>query len=266
MAYLPQNETFPTAKAAATKALEIDDTLAEAHTAFGSIKGVYELDWSGAEREFKRAIALNPSSARAHNRYAQYLMFMGRFDEGLTENGRAQDIDPLSPTVAGDLGYDYMGAHRYDDSINQCKKAIDLDPNAMWLHAMLAWAYARKGMHSQAIAEYEKMGPQAYAVSAENQLIVSGLGWVYAIAGRRKDAVRVREDFNKLSAGAYVDPIWVAAIYAGLRDKDRAFEFLEKSYRQHSGSMAFLKPDPFWDDLRSDRRYGDLLRRMGLPQ
>jgi eukaryotic-like serine/threonine-protein kinase len=206
MAYLPQNETFPKAKAAATKALEIDDTLAEAHTAFGSIKGVYEWDWTGAEREFKRAIALNPSSARAHNRYAQYLMFMGRFDEGLTENGRAQDIDPLSPTVAGDLGYDYMGAHRYDDSINQCKKAIDLDPNAMWLHAMLAWAYARKGMHSQAIAEYEKMGPQAYAVSAENQLIASGLGWVYAIAGRRKDAVRVREDFNKLSAGHTLTP------------------------------------------------------------
>jgi DNA-binding winged helix-turn-helix (wHTH) protein/TolB-like protein/Tfp pilus assembly protein PilF len=264
MAYLPQSEVFPRAKAAATKALEIDDTLAEAHAAFASVKGLYEWDWTGAEREFKRAIALNPNSADAHNRYGGYLMSMGRFDEGLTETIRAQDLDPLSPTVAGSLGYNYMVAHRYDDSIDQCKKAIELDPNAMWLHAILAWAYARKGMHSQAITEYEKMGPARYAVSAENQLIASGLGWVYAIAGRRKDAVRIIEDFNTLSSGAHVDPYWVAAIYAGLRDKDRAFELLEKSYREH-GVMAFLTEDPFWEDLRSDPRYADLLRRIGLP-
>jgi tetratricopeptide (TPR) repeat protein len=144
--------------------------------------------------------------------------------------------------------------------------ASELEPNAMWLHAVIACAYARKGNHSQAIAEYEKMGPEGYAVSAENQLIASGLGWVYAIAGRQKDARRVIERFNALSSGASVDPYWVAAIYAGLGERDRAFEFLEKSYRQHSGNLVFLKPDPFWNDARSDPRYTDLLRRMGLPQ
>jgi serine/threonine protein kinase/tetratricopeptide (TPR) repeat protein len=265
MGYLPQSEIFPKAEAAATKALEIDETLADAHAAFGSVKAMYKWDWTGAEREFKRAIALNPSSAHAHGRYAQYLIFTGQFDEGLTENKRAQDLDPLSPTVAGNLGYNYMVARQYDDSILQCKKAIDLEPNAMWLRALLAWAYARKGNHAQAIAEYEKMGPQGYAVSAENQLIASGLGWIYAVAGRRKDAERVIEHFNTLSSEASVDPYWMAAIYSGLRNKDRAFESLEKSYRQHSGNLAYLKPDPFWDDLRSDPRYADLLRRMGLP-
>ena len=120
----------------------------------------------------------------------------------------------------------------------------------MWLHAILAWAYASKGMYSQAITEYEKMGPEKYAVSPENQLIASGSGWVYAIAGRRKDAVRIIEDLNTLSSGANVDPILVAAIYAGLDDRDRAFELLEKSYRGHSSGTAFLKEDPFWEDLR----------------
>jgi tetratricopeptide (TPR) repeat protein len=159
-----------------------------------------------------------------------------------------------------------LAARQHDDSILQFKKAIDFEPSAMWLHAMLAWAYARKGDYAQAISEYEKMGPQGYGVSAENQLIASGLGWIYAVAGRRKDAERVIQDFNTLSSTASVDPLWVAQIYSGLGDKDRAFELLEKSYTQHSANLAFLKPDPFWDGLRSDPRYADLLRRMGLPQ
>jgi len=264
--YVLESDVFPKAEAAAIKALEIDETLAEAHTAFGSVKALYKWDWTGAEREFKRAIALDPSNAHAHNRYALFLIQMGRFDEGLTESKRAEDLDPLSPTVVGDTGYAYLAGRQYDDSIVQFKKAIDLEPSATWLHAILAWAYARKGDYAQAIAEYEKMGRQAYKVSAENQFIASGLGWVYAVAGRRKDAERVIQDFNTLSSTASVDPLWVAEIYAGLGDKKRAFEFLEKSYRQHSANLAFLKPDPFWDFLRSDSRYADLLRRMGMPQ
>jgi tetratricopeptide (TPR) repeat protein len=266
MGYLLQSDVFPKAEAAATKALEIDDTLAEAHTAFGSVKALDKWDWTGAEREFKRAIALDPNNAHAHNRYAQFFMWMGRFDDGLSENKRAQDLAPLSPTIAADLGYDYMVAQQYDNSILQCYKAIDLEPNAMWIRAILAWTHTRKGNPAQAIAEYEKMGQQGYAISAENQLIASGLGWIYALAGRRKDAERVIERFNELSSVASVDPYWVAAIYSGLGHNNRAFELLEKSYRQHSGNLAYLKSDPFWDGLRSDHRYAVLLRRMGMPQ
>jgi eukaryotic-like serine/threonine-protein kinase len=263
--YVVESDVFPKAEAAAIKALEIDDTLAEAHTAFGSVKALYKWDWTGAEREFKRAIALDPSNAHAHNRYVLFLIWMGRFDEGLTESKRAEDLDPLSPTIVGDTGYAYLAARQYDDAILQCKKAIDLEPSAMWLHAILAWAYARKGDYAQAISEYERMGPQGYGVSAENQLIASGLGWIYAVAGRRKDAERVIQDFNTLSSRASVDPLWVAEIYSGLEDKERAFEFLEKSYRRHSANLAYLKPDPFWENLHYDPRYADLVRRMGLP-
>lgn len=262
--YALESDVFPKAEAAAIKALEIDDTLVEAHAAFGSVKALYKWDWTGSEREFKRAIALDPRNAHAHNRYAQLLTWTGRVDEGITENKRAQDLDPLSPMIAGDLGYEYMVAQRYDDSILQCKKAIDLEPSAMWLHAMLAWAYARKGDYVQAISEHEKLGLQAQEVSAENQLTASGLGWIYAIAGKRRDAERVIEQFNSLSSTTTVDPYWVAAIYAGLGNRNRAFELLEESYRQHSANLAYIKPDPFWDNLRSDSRYPDLLRRMGL--
>jgi serine/threonine-protein kinase len=268
LGYMFSIDVFPRAEAAATKALAIDDTLAEAHTALGSVKALYKWDWQGAEREHKRAIALDPSNAHAHDRYAQLLMWTGRFDEGIAESIRAQGLDPLSPTVAADLGYNYMVAQQYDNSILQFSKAIDLEPNAMWIRALLAWTYDRKGNSGQAIAEYEKMEQQAYAVSAENQLIASGLGWIYARAGRRNDAAKVIEQFNKLklSSETIVDSYWVAAIYSGLGDKKRALDLLEESYRRHSANLAFLKPDPFWDGMRSDPRYVDLLRRIGLPQ
>lgn len=264
--YVLESDVLPKAEAAAIKALEVDETLSEAHAAFGSVKSLYKWDWTGAEQEFKRAISLDPSNAHVHNRYALFLIMIGRFDEGIAENKRAQNLDPLSPTIAGDLGYSYMVGRRYEDAILQSNKGIDLEPSATWIRAMLAWTYARKGDYAQAISEYEKLEPQRYKATAENQLIASGLGWIYAVAGRRKDAARVIEDFNALSSTASVDPVWVAEIYAGLGDKDRAFELLEKSYLRHSANLAYLKPDPFWDNLRSDPRYADLLRRIGLPQ
>jgi serine/threonine protein kinase/Tfp pilus assembly protein PilF len=266
MAYLPPKENFEKAKAAATKALEIDDTLAEAHTALGWVEWGYDWDWSSAEREFRRAIELDPSSAVAHGRYAIYLATMGRFDEGIAEGRRAQELDPLSQHIVGFLGYEYLAAGRYDEAISQYKKAIELDPTTTWLHAALGWAYARNGMYAQAIAEHERMGVQAYAVSGENQVVASGLAWVYALAGKRHNALAMLERFNELSSQTYVDFYNVGYIYAGLGDKDRAFESLEKGYAQRSAGMPFLKGDPFWYNVRSDPRYADLLRRMGLPQ
>ncbi len=263
--FRPPDETFPKAKAAATKALEIDDKLAEAHTALGWVKWGYEWDWTGAEREFKRGIELKPSSAIAHFRYAEYLVTMGRFDEGLAESRRVQEIDPLSPRMVGGLADHYLFAHRYDEAIEQYKKAIELDPTVTWVHSDLGLAYARKGMYTEAIAENEKMGASAYAVSAGNQEVAAGLAWVYAKSGRRNDALSILEQFKQLSSRTYVDFYLVGAIYAGLGEKDRAFESLERGYKDRSGSMVYLKVDAFWDELRPDPRYADLLRRIGLP-
>jgi len=264
-AYLPPKENFPKAKAAATRALELDDTLAEAHSALGRVKWGYDWDWPGAEREFQRGIELNPNSAIAHIRYGDYLVTMGRLTDGLAEFGRAEGLDPLSPKVVGVLGYHYLVARRLEESINQFKKAIELDPNLPWLHAELGWAYALKGMYAQAIGEHEKMGAHAYAVSAENQTIAAGLGWIYALSGRRNDALSILDKFKQLSSRAYVDYYCVAAIYAGLGSSDLVFQYLDKGYEERSGSMVYIKTDPFWGILRSDPRYRDLLRRMRLP-
>jgi serine/threonine protein kinase/Flp pilus assembly protein TadD len=265
-AYLPPKDSLLKAKAAATKALEIDDSLAEAHSELGWTKWQYDWDWSGAEKESKLAIELKPSSAIAHFRYAEYLMAMGRFDDGLAEINRAQDIDPLSARIVGAFAYHYLAAHRYDDSVAQFEKAIDLDPHLAWFRAELAWAYARKGIFAQAIAEYEKLSPKEYAVSPENQVVASGLGWIYGLAGKRNDALRILQKFNELSSRSYVDSYQVGAIYAGMGDKDRAFESLEKGYAERSDGMVYIKADPFWDGLQTDPRYADLLRRMGLAQ
>jgi TolB-like protein len=266
LAYLPPKDNFLKAKAAATKALEIDDTLGEAHSELGWIKWEYEWDWLGAEKELKLGIELKPSSAIAHFRYAEYLTVRGRFDDGLAEINRAQDIDPLSARIVGAFAYYYLAAHRYDDSVVQFKKAIDLDPHLPWFRAQLGWVYARKGMFAQAIAEYEKLNREDYAVSPGTQVVASGLGWIYGLSGRRNDAFQILQKFNELSSQSYVDFYQVGAIYAGLGDKDRAFESLAKGYAERSAGMAYIKADPFWDELHSDPRYADLLRRMGLPQ
>jgi tetratricopeptide (TPR) repeat protein len=263
--YLPASEILPKAKAASIKALELDDTLAEAHVALG-YAAFFDWDWPGAEREFKRAIELNPNSGLSHDRYAIYLETRGRFNESMAEAQRAQELDPLSPELVSGLGFVYLSARRYDESIAQCQKALDLNPNLPVVRALLAWAYAMKRMYPQALAEYDKIADQDKAVAAENQFVAGGLGWVYAVSGRRADALKIAQEFRDLSSHAYVDFYIPATIYAGLGDKDEAFRLLEKAYQQHSPTMSFLGIDWFWYGIRSDPRYADLLHRIGLPQ
>jgi eukaryotic-like serine/threonine-protein kinase len=263
--YLPPSDTLPKAKAAAMKALQLDDTLAEAHAAL-AFAAFFDWDWPSAEREFKRAIELNPNSALSHNRYAEYLETTGRFDESMAEAQRAQELDPLSPEIVSRLGLVYLCTRRYDESIAQFQKALDLYPNAAVIRASLAWAYAMKRMYPQALAEYDQIADQNKAVAAENQFAASGLGWVYAVSGRRADALKIAQEFRDLSSHAYVDFYLLATIYAGLGEKDEAFRLLEKGYEQHSASMPYLTIDSFWYGMRSDPRYADLLHRIGLPQ
>ena len=263
--YLPPTESFPKAKVAARKALELDNTLAEAHAALG-YAAFFDWDWPIAEREFKRAIELNPNSAGSHVRYAVYLGTIGLFNEGMAEAQRAQELDPLSPEIVSGLGLVYLSGRRYDESIAQFQKALDLYPNAAVIRASLAWAYAMKRMYPQALAEYDKIADQDKAVAAQNQFVAGGLGWVYAVSGRRADALKIAQEFRDLSSHAYVDFYAVAEIYAGLGDKDETFRLLEKAYQQHSPTMCFLRSDWFWYGMRSDPRYLDLLKRMGLAQ
>ncbi len=264
--YLPPRDSFPQSKAAAMKALELDDTLGEAHAALAYAVYFADWDWPSAEREFKRAIELNPNSALSHERYADCLKTRLRFKESMAEAQRAQELDPLSPEVVSQLRFVYLFTHRYDESIAQFQKALELYPNASGIRAGLSWTYAMKGMYPQALAEYDKIADQDKATAAENQFVAGGLGWVYAVSGRRADALKIAKEFRDLSSHAYVDFYLVAGIYAGLGDKDEAFQLLEKGYEGHSATMPYLAVDIFWYGMRSDPRYGDLLRRMGLPK
>jgi len=264
--YMPPSETLPKAKAAAMKALELDGTLAEAYSALAYATYFWDWDWSSAEREFKRAIELNPNSALAHQRYSECLQTRLRFAESIAEAERAQELDPLSPQILAQLAYVYLALRQYDVSITEYQKALDLEPNAAWIHAELAWAYAMKGMYAQALAEYGKIREQDKTVANENQLVASGFGWLYAVSGRRADALRVAEEFRSLVLHAYVDFYSIAEIYAGLSDKDETFHWLERAYEEHSSGMPWLATDPFLYEMHSDPRYADLLRRVGLPQ
>jgi serine/threonine protein kinase/tetratricopeptide (TPR) repeat protein len=259
-------ETFPRAKAAATKALDIDETIADAHAALAYAIWYYDWDWAAAEREFKRAIELNPNSALAHIRYSEGLTMRARVEESLTEGRRAQELDPLSSGISNDLGYSYLVARRYAEAIAALQKAVELDPSAPLVHAEFATTYAAKGDYALALAEFEKVKAQVSPVTADNQNAASQLGWLYALSGRRADALKLVREFEDLSAHSYVDFYFIATIYAGLGDKEQTFHWLEKAYQERSNQMVWLAVDPFWYPIHSDPRYKDMLRRVGLPK
>ena len=258
--YLPPKETFPKARAAALKALEIDDTLAEAHGALALIKWQHDWDWPSAEREFQRAVELNPNSAVVHNEYMGYLASMGRLEQAVAEGRLAQQVNPLG----GGFGWAYFFNRHYDEALPHLQRAIELDPDGAFARGILASTLARMGRHSQALAESEKL--RLYAHSAEHQMEALVLAYVYAVSGKPVEARKILEDFNTFSKTRYVDAFWVARVYAGLGEKDQALECLERAYREHSGTMWALKMDPECDPLRSDPRFQDLLRRMNFPQ
>jgi tetratricopeptide (TPR) repeat protein len=179
---------------------------------------------------------------------------------------RAQELDPISTYSLGGLAHVYLLMRRYDESIPHFHKALDLYPNAAFIRAQLAWSYAMKRMYPEALTEYDKIAEADKAVAPENQLVADGLGWVYAVAGRRADALKIAKEVEQLSSRSYVDFYQLATIYAGLGAKDETFRLLEKGYQQRSAGMLYLLIDPFWDTVRSDPRYTDLLRRVGLSQ
>lgn len=257
---LPPKESFPKAKAASTRALEIDDRLAEAHTSLAFVRAWHDWDWPAAESEFERALDLNPNYATARHWYALYLMAMGREVEALREIRRAHEIDPLSLPINRDVGLIYYRARQYDLAIEQYLKTIELDPSFWSAHQHLGWAYEQKEMYEEAIAELN----QATAIAGDRTSIRAQLGHVYAVSGWRAEAEKTLAELREPSKQPYVSPYEIALIYTGLGENYRAFEWLEQAYQDRSGWLIYLKVEPMLDGLRSDPRFTDLLRRVGL--
>jgi TolB-like protein/Tfp pilus assembly protein PilF len=262
MGLFPPREVFPQAKRAVERALEIDKTLGDAHTALGLIKFYYDWDWEGAEVELKRGIELSPNSAVAHIDYALYLGVVGRVDEAIVEAKRSIELDPLSLNAKSDLGLHYSDAQRYDEAIAQFNKIIELDPDFSLAHWNLGYLYLYRGMLQEAIATLEK----AVALSGEHPGVKAALGLVYAKAGRKGEALKILEELKQLSTGRYVPLLRIDHIYIGLGENDLALEWLEKAYEERDSALIWIKVDPVYDSLRDDPRFQDLLRRMNFPE
>ncbi|MEP6719625.1 MAG: protein kinase, partial [bacterium] len=254
-------ESYPKAKAAAKRALEIDDTLAEAHTAMAAVLMNYDWNLPESNKEFERAIELNPNYATAHHWYArENLTVMGNFDRALAEMRRAQELDPLSLIINANLGKAYFNARRYDEAIQQLRKTIEIDPVFFVAHHYLGSAYAMKGDFPAALAEYQK----AHQLNEYDPHVLALTGRLYAVSGNKAEALKTIAQLKSIARERYVADYSIALIYAALGEKDQAFELLDKSYRDHTVDMLTLYYDPLIDNLRSDPRFADLQRRVGL--
>jgi len=256
---------FPRAKDAAVKALDIDETLAEAHTSLAFIKFRWDRDRLEAEREFQLAIKYKPTYAPAHQWYSSYLVALERFDEAVAEAKRTSELEPLSFTASSHLGWIFYLSGRNDEAITQCQKILSLEPNSFPARRYLGLAYEQKGMYPQAIEEFQK----GVKISG-SPLMLALLGHAYAASGKRAEAQKVLSDLHDLSESAngpsqrYVSPYTVAAIYAGLNDRDQSFKWLERAFEERDVWLMNLKVDPVFAKLRTDKRFQDLLTRAGL--
>jgi tetratricopeptide (TPR) repeat protein len=261
MVRMPPEQAFPTARKAALQALQLDDSLAEAHQALANVKFLYDWDFPGADREFRRALDLNPNSVSARADYADYLIAMGRFDESIAERRRNLQMDPLAQRPIWALSTGYYWAHRYDEAIAEARQAIEMDPNHWSGHLDLGLALEQKHQFPAAISELQK------AIEVSNDKIwVSFIAHDMALSGDKAGAEKILADLQQLSKRTYVSPWLLAMIYPDLGDKEKAFTWLEKCYERREHDLVFSKVWPMFDGLRSDPRYSDLMRRIGLPQ
>jgi eukaryotic-like serine/threonine-protein kinase len=258
--YLPPTEAWPKAKAAAMQALEIDDTLAEAHTSLGLVKEHYEWDWTGAEKEFKRAIELNPNSATAHLWYGDFLANTGRLEEGMRETKRALEFDPLSLIINTTMGWQYYLSHQYVQAVEQLRKTLEIDQKFALARRMLEEVYAQMGKHKEAVAEREKVlslsGSPELAASIEEDFSRSGYKGVLQ---------SWLDGLTEISKHGYVSPYSIAEAYMRMGEKEKAFDWLEKAYDEHDSGLVSVGVDPLFDSVRSDVRFRDLLKRLRLP-
>lgn len=257
--FLPARDGYPKARAAATKALEIDDTLAEPHADLAWVKLAFDWDWADAEREFQRALERNPNFANGHHWYALYLEYMGRFDEALKEINRARELDPLAPQINANVAMVYYNSRQYDQALQEIRNTLGTNPNYAWAHYSLGLIYTQKGLYEEAIAQFQK----AIAIEGSQQpRFLSALGYAYGAAGRKGAAHSI---LKELLGREHADSCTIVPIYLGLRQKEKALDWLEKAYEEHGTCLSGLKVAPWADPLRSEPRFQDLLHRMNFP-
>jgi TolB-like protein/DNA-binding winged helix-turn-helix (wHTH) protein/Flp pilus assembly protein TadD len=258
-AVLTPKEAFPKAKAAAIKALELDSTLSEAHNSLAFCFDAFDWDFESAGKEFRRAIELNPGYATAHHWYAWHLSLIGQYDEAIAEMRKAKNLDPLSLIINSDLAELLVIAHFYDESMIQSRKTIEMDPNFALAHNQLAQAYLQKHMYDEAVAELQK----AVELSKGSPTCIANLARAYAASGKTSDTVKLLSDLKNSSNRGYSDASEIAVIYAALGDRDQAMNWLEKGFEERFNPGVLSRPG--FDPLRSDPRFQDLVRRIGLP-
>ncbi len=258
---IPPREAFSMMKEAALKALEKDDTLGEAHGYLAVAWFHNDLNGPEAEKEFKKAFALNPSLAMLHHLYAHYLMAMNRTDESLAEVRLADELDPFAWDQSQCFGWHCLFSKEYDEAIAGALKGVQAEPENAWAHVILGWAYEQKAMINEAIAEF-KAAAKAWE---EHSLPLAGLGHAYALSGRMEKAQAILDQLLEMSRTRYIPAYDIAVVYMGLGEKARAFDWLSKAYEERSGFLVYIKCDRRFDGLRSDQRYVDLLGKIGLP-
>jgi tetratricopeptide (TPR) repeat protein len=259
--WLPE-KAFPRARAAALKALEIDDKLAEAHTALAGIMGDYDWDFVNAEKEFKLAIELNPGYAISHQWYAELLSYLGRLEEAIREIKIARNLDPLSPRISASVGFFMIFSRRYGEALEELNKALEVDPNHSLTHELLGWVYEAMGKYEDAVKFYLRAielhggskDPEAY------------LACCYTLMGKREEAREILDDLIEYSKGNFVSGVDLALICAALGEKDQAFDWLEKAFRERDPYLLNMNNYHRLDPVRSDPRFSDLLRRIGLEK
>lgn len=258
----PSKEALARAKTAALRAIELDDALAEPHASLAFIAETYEWNWVTAEREYKRALELNRGDAQAHNWYAGYLTYIGRFDEGISEAKRARDLDPLSVPINNALAGRLLAAGRYDEALQQVQETLELDPHFPAAHQTLGWVYLHTRKQEEAIREFQSALKLSGAADTDLQL---DLGFAYAVSGKRYDAIKILTQLEKLHDLGLVPSGSVAILHGALGDSNEAFSWLEKAYEERDPQLTYIKVGRRFEPLRKDPRFGQLVRRIGLP-
>jgi tetratricopeptide (TPR) repeat protein len=258
----PPRVAMPKAKAAASKALEIDDGLAEAHLSLLWASFTYDWDWPAATRHLEQAMALNPAAVNEVAAYPFYLTIAGRQDEAISVARRASELDPVSAGRSHTLAVQLHLAHRFDEAISECRRTIELDRDFSVAYEVLGASLAAKGLYRDALPFAEK----AVELSPHNAMSRAYLGYVYGGLGNRAKALSIVDELTAASKERFTPALSFAVVYTGLGQKDLAFEWLEKAYEERFNRLAYLKREPVWDRLHSDSRFDDILRRIGLPE